>query len=108
MLFERATVGDHQDMAIDLGEVTFMDCGDYRAIVAARLVVEATGRTLTLRGVRGQPGRFIAAVCGNRTTFAYWQPESVTGARRCSCWAGQFRDAPANSSWMSAAHIGRA
>ena len=32
----------------------------------------------------------------------------VTGARRCSCWTSQFRDAPASSSWMSAAHIGRA
>ena len=58
-LFAAAIAGNHPAMEIDLAEVTFMDCGGYRSLVACRLVLEHTGRSLTIKGQSGQPARFL-------------------------------------------------
>ena len=58
-LIVASTAGNHRQMLIDLSAVTFMDCGGYGGIVASRLLVERDGRTLTIRGVTGQPQRLL-------------------------------------------------
>ena len=58
-LVSAATVGQHPNMRIDLGEVTFMDCGGYQALVAARRFIEGEGRQLTITGQTGQPARLL-------------------------------------------------
>lgn len=52
-----ATAGHHPAMVIDLGEVTFMDCTGYGALVDSRLAIENDGRSLTITGHTGQPAR---------------------------------------------------
>ncbi len=58
-LFLACTARHRLSIVVDLSAVTFMDCGGYGGIVAARNVVEADGRMLTMRGARGKPGRFL-------------------------------------------------
>jgi anti-anti-sigma regulatory factor len=47
---------------VDLGAMTFMDCGGYSAFIRARQVVEGRGGTLTWRGATGQPARLLALI----------------------------------------------
>lgn len=49
----------HLSVVVDLSGLTFMDCSGYCGIVAARNVLEEDGRTLMVRGGRGQPGRLL-------------------------------------------------
>jgi anti-anti-sigma factor len=58
-LVAASTAGRHPAMVIDLADVTFMDCGGYRSLVAARLIIEQGGRTLAIRGATGQPARLL-------------------------------------------------
>ncbi len=51
--------GDHYSMVADLSKVTFMDCGGYGALVAARSVLELQHRTFTVRHAAGQPARLL-------------------------------------------------
>lgn len=52
-----ATGGDKPAIVIDLGGVTFMDCSGFGALVASRLAIEGTGRSLTITGQTGEPAR---------------------------------------------------
>ena len=58
-LIASSTAGHHPQMAIDLSAVTFMDCGGYGGLVASRRGIEEGGRTLTIRGLTGQPKRLL-------------------------------------------------
>ena len=58
-LFAAAIAGSDPAMVIDLAAVTFMDCSGYGSLAASRLVVEQSGRSLTIRGQTGQPARLF-------------------------------------------------
>ena len=58
-LVSAATAGHHPNMQIDLAGVTFMDCSGYRALIAARRIIEGEGRSLTVTGETGEPARFL-------------------------------------------------
>ena len=51
---------DHTDVAVDLADTTFMDCCGFGGLVAARLILEQRGGSLTLRNQTGQPARLLA------------------------------------------------
>jgi anti-anti-sigma factor len=51
-------------MVVDLAGVTFMDCCGYGSLVASRLAVQRSGRTLTVRGQSGQPARLFELIAG--------------------------------------------
>ena len=60
-LVHRVCVGsDHRDVAVDLGQTTFMDCSGYGGLVAARLELERRGGSLTLRNPAGQPAGLLS------------------------------------------------
>lgn len=61
-VFLAATEGQHRAMVVDLTGVTFMDCAGYGCLAACRLVLEGSGRTLTVRGQNGQPARLLAMI----------------------------------------------
>ena len=61
-LVSAATAGHHPRMVIDLGGLTFMDCSGYRAVLAARRIIEGEGRSLMIRGQTGQPARFLELI----------------------------------------------
>ena len=46
-------------VCVDLRGLTFMDCGGYRGLVAARVELERRGGSLTLTGAVGEPARFL-------------------------------------------------
>ena len=52
--------GDRIAVMVDLAETTFMDCCGYGGLVAARLVLEQRGGSLTVRNQTGQPARLLA------------------------------------------------
>ncbi len=58
-LVSASTSGDHRQMVIDLGGVTFMDCGGLRAFSISRQIIESQGRSLAITGETGQPARFF-------------------------------------------------
>lgn len=58
-LVAAATAGRHPHVLIDLGGVTFMDCGGYGSLVAARRLIQSSGKQLTITGQTGQPARFL-------------------------------------------------
>lgn len=47
---------------LDLARTTFMDCGGYRAIVAARNDLRGTGSELVLTGSTGQPAFLLGLI----------------------------------------------
>ena len=55
-----AATGTH--VQVDLAATTFMDCGGYSALVAARQVIEGRGGTLTWRGATGGPARLLTLI----------------------------------------------
>jgi anti-anti-sigma factor len=58
-LVAASIAGDHHETSIDLTAVTFMDCSGYAGLVTSRLLTEETGRSLTIRGITGQPKRLV-------------------------------------------------
>ena len=46
-------------VVVEMAEVTFMDCSGYGCLVAARRILEATGGSLTLRHLTGQPAELL-------------------------------------------------
>jgi anti-anti-sigma regulatory factor len=44
-------------VVLDLSELTFLDSAGYAGIVDATRVLQSDGRTLTIRGIRGEPLR---------------------------------------------------
>jgi len=57
--FNACVTGDGNVVEIDISAVTFLDCSGYGALVAARLVLEERGGTLTVRNPSGQPREFL-------------------------------------------------
>ena len=58
-LFIAAAAGGHPSVVIDLTELTFMDCGGYRCLMACRHAIGRRGGTLAIRGQRGEPARLM-------------------------------------------------
>jgi anti-anti-sigma factor len=54
--------GVHRTVIVDLTELTFMDCGGYRAIVEARTGLEHRGGSLTLTHPTGEPARLLTLI----------------------------------------------
>lgn len=60
-LVHRACVAsEYHDVAVEMGQTTFMDCSGYGGLVAARLELERRGGSLTLRNPTGQPADLLA------------------------------------------------
>ncbi len=55
----RCTEGPHRDVEVNLAALTFLDCGGYRALVAARTALGQHRRTLTVVGAAGEPRRLL-------------------------------------------------
>lgn len=55
----QCTQGRARAVVVDLADLTFMDCGGYRAFDAARATLQRQGRTLTLVGAVGEPRRLL-------------------------------------------------
>jgi len=50
------------ELALDLGDLVFMDCGGYGGIVALRGAIEAQGGHLEVRNEVGQPARLLTLI----------------------------------------------
>jgi len=50
------------DVVVDLGELTFMDCAGYGALISARTALSRHGGTLTLANGVGEPAALIALI----------------------------------------------
>ncbi|MEO5723220.1 MAG: STAS domain-containing protein [Ilumatobacteraceae bacterium] len=61
-LFRVCTVPHDLSVVVDLSELIFMDCFGYGGITAARSVVEADDRTLTVRSATGEPARLLGLI----------------------------------------------
>jgi anti-anti-sigma factor len=59
-LYEACVAGHDVSVTVDLGAVSFMDCGGYSALVDARRLLEGRGRSLTMCNQAGQPARLLA------------------------------------------------
>ena len=67
-LLVAATAGRHPATVIDLADLTFMDCGGYRSLVASRVVIEQQGRSLSVRGQTGEPARLLNLIAELETS----------------------------------------
>lgn len=63
-------VGAGLPIVVDLTDLDFMDCGGYRAIVAARHAAEQHGITLTITRAHGVPARLLSLLGEQRRTTA--------------------------------------
>lgn len=61
-LVDSCSAGSHADTVIDLGTLTFMDCGGYSSLMQIRKAAEANGRTVAIRNSVGQPARLMDLV----------------------------------------------
>lgn len=61
-VFIAATDGQRPAIVVDLNGVTFMDCAGYGCLDECRLVLEGSGRTLTIGDQTGQPARLLAMI----------------------------------------------
>jgi anti-anti-sigma factor len=55
LVTDLCTQGRARSVVVDLSELTFLDCGGYGALVAARALLEKHRRTLALVGAVGEP-----------------------------------------------------
>ncbi|MEY2583089.1 MAG: hypothetical protein QOE09_2938 [Ilumatobacteraceae bacterium] len=46
-------------VVVEMAQTTFMDCSGYGALVGARLMLQASGGSLTLRHQTGQPAELL-------------------------------------------------
>ncbi len=51
--------GRRKTVVVEMGSMTFMDCSGYGALVAARLALQESGGSLTLRNQAGQPAELL-------------------------------------------------
>ncbi len=58
-LYQACIGGEDVAVVVDLSAITFMDCGGYGAIEAARRFLEARGNSLTICNQTGQPARLL-------------------------------------------------
>lgn len=61
-VFQQCTGDQTRDVVVDLSDLTFMDCGGYRALVASRAELALHHRTLALVGAVGEPRRLLELV----------------------------------------------
>lgn len=61
-LANACSAGTHGNTVIDLGTLTFMDCGGYSSLMHLRQTAEANGRTVTIRNPVGQPAWLMGLV----------------------------------------------
>lgn len=54
-MFDFCTAGTHAATIIDLGGLTFMDCGGYSSLVRIRRSALSNGKSVTVRRPVGQP-----------------------------------------------------
>ncbi len=59
LMARRCVEGQAPVVVVDLTDLTFLDCGGYRAFVAARAELEQQRRTLVLVGAVGEPRRLL-------------------------------------------------
>lgn len=59
LVVRSCTEGEARVVIVDLSRLTFLDCGGYGALVAARSVLARNHRTLALVGAVGEPPRLI-------------------------------------------------
>ena len=52
--------GRGNNVVVEMAEITFMDCSGYGGLVAARVILEASGGSLTLRHQTGQPAELLS------------------------------------------------
>jgi anti-anti-sigma factor len=56
---ERACLSGSAFVFVDMARLTFMDCGGYGALLAARRALESRGGSLVFSNLRGQPSRVV-------------------------------------------------
>lgn len=61
-LVSASTAIHHRQIVINLGGVTFMDCGGYSALTISRHIIESQGRSLAFTGETGQPARLFELI----------------------------------------------
>ncbi|MEQ1874822.1 MAG: STAS domain-containing protein [Ilumatobacteraceae bacterium] len=61
-LFNFCTAGTHKAISIDLGGLTFMDCGGYSSLVRIRRSALSNDRTVTIRNPAGQPLNLLGLI----------------------------------------------
>jgi anti-anti-sigma factor len=59
LVTHQCTEGRTRAVVADISELTFLDCGGYRAFIAARAALEQDHRTLTVVGAVGEPRRLL-------------------------------------------------
>lgn len=60
--YDACVASENQDIVVDLGAVSFLDCSGYGALMAARAELRRRGGSLTLRNVRGEPARLLLLI----------------------------------------------
>lgn len=58
-LYQACITGPDVSVTVDLGSVTFMDCGGYTGLLTARRFLEDRGGSLTTCHETGQPARLV-------------------------------------------------
>jgi anti-anti-sigma factor len=59
-LVRRACLGGRRKtVVVEMSQMTFMDCSGYGGLVAARLVLQERGGSLTLQNQAGQPAELL-------------------------------------------------
>ena len=58
-LYQACITGPDVSVTVDLGSVTFMDCGGYSGVLTARRFLEDRGGSLTICHETGQPARLV-------------------------------------------------
>jgi anti-anti-sigma factor len=61
-LVEHACLDGSDVVVVEMGGLTFMDCGGYSGLLAARRVLESRGGSLALRSLSGQPARLLESL----------------------------------------------
>lgn len=61
-LFDACAAGTHAVTIIDLGALSFMDCGGYSGLLRIRNAAEWRGRSVAIRNAAGQPERLLALI----------------------------------------------
>ena len=62
VLVEHACLDGSDVVVVEMGGITFMDCGGYGGLLAARRVLESRGGSLVLRSLSGQPARLLESL----------------------------------------------
>lgn len=64
-LVDECRAGGCNDVVLDLAATTFLDCGGFGGIIAARQVLEERGGSLVIRSAQGQPARLLTLLGSN-------------------------------------------